>query len=192
MIQIRQRPETYDSIISEFVQGGSIHLERLLAVNGPLVLQIASAIAQEIENGLDSILVNALNTALAARIVRQFVDPSKIALVPSNGLSRERVQRVCDYIETHLDDRLTLDNLAGVSCLSPYHFSRSFKQAVGVGVQRYVMQRRIERAENLMRLTNQPLASIAQAVGFTDQSHLTSIFRRETGVTPGRYRAAIA
>jgi AraC-like DNA-binding protein len=44
----------------------------------------------------------------------------------------------------------------------------------------------------MIRRTNQPLAEIAQQVGFADQSHLTSIFRRETGVTPGRYRAALA
>jgi len=141
---------------------------------------------------LDRILVDALNTALAVRIVQQFVEPSKIALEPSNGLSRERVQRVRDYIEAHLDDRLTLEELAGVACLSPFHFSRSFKQAVGVGTQRYVMQRRLERAKALMRRTNQPLALIAQEAGFSDQSHLTSIFRRETGMTPGQYRAAIA
>ena len=113
-------------------------------------------------------------------------------LEPSSGLSRERLKRVQDYIEAHLDDRLTLTDLAGVACLSPYHFSRSFKQAVGIGPQRFVMQRRLERAKTLMRRTNQPLAEIAQRVGFADQSHLTSIFRRETGVTPGRYRAALA
>jgi len=179
--------------MSDIVRDGSVHFEMRYPIIDPLLSQIASTIAHEMEGGfLDRIFVDALNTALAARIVRQFVDPSKITLEPSNGLSRERLQRVCDYIEAHLDDRLTLAELAGVACLSPYHFSRSFKQAVGVGTQRYVMLRRLERAKTLMRRTNQPLALIAQEVGFTDQSHLTSIFRRETGETPGRYRAAIA
>jgi len=126
------------------------------------------------------------------QITQHFVDPSKIALTPSNGLSRDRLKRVQDYIEAHLDDRLTLTELAGVACLSAYHFSRSFKQAMGVGLHHYVMQRRLERAKTLMRRTNQPLALIAQEAGFADQSHLNSTFRREIGLTPGRFRAALA
>ena len=185
MLQIRQKSETYDTIISDIVRGDSLDVVGRGVFSDPLVSQIVGTIAREMESGfLDRILVDSLNTALAVRIVRQFIDPSKIMPAPSNGLSRERVQRVCDYIEAHLDDPLTLADLAGVACLSPYHFSRSFKQSVGVGPQRYVMQRRIERAKTLMRQTNQPLALIAQEAGFTDQSHLTSLFRRETGMTP--------
>jgi AraC family transcriptional regulator len=192
-MQAVQSPATYDAILSEIVRGGAVHFETRYPINDPLVSQIVSTLAHEMEGGfLDHILADALNTALAVRIVRLFVDPSKITLAPSNGLSRERLQRVCDYIEAHLDDRLTLADLAGVACLSPYHFSRSFKQAVGVGPQRYVMERRIERAKVLMRRTRQPLASIALEVGSTDQSHLTAIFRREIGMTPGRFRAALA
>ena len=175
------------------VRGGAIGLEPRSGLHDPLISQIALNIANEIEGGfLDRILADALNTALAVQITRLFVDPSAITLAPLNGLSRERLKRVQEYIEAHLHDQLTLTEIAGVACLSSYHFSRSFKQAVGVGPQRYVMQRRIERAKTLMRRTNQPLAFIAQEAGFADQSHLTSIFRREMGVTPGRFRAALA
>ncbi|HKM74481.1 MAG TPA: helix-turn-helix domain-containing protein [Stellaceae bacterium] len=62
-----------------------------------------------------------------------------------------------------------------MACLSPITSAALFtSQAVGVGPARYVMQRRLERAKTLMRQTNQPLALIAQEVGFADQSHLTS------------------
>jgi len=192
-IQILQSRETYENLASELVGGGTIDLEPRDAFSDPLISQIAATMADEIDGGFaDAILADALNTALAVQITRRFVDRSVLALEPSNGLSRDRLKRVREYIETHLNDRLTLADLAGVACLSPYHFSRSFKQAVGVSPQRYVIRRRLERAKTLMRRTNKPLAEIAYRVGFSDQSHLTSIFRRETGLTPGRYRAALA
>jgi AraC family transcriptional regulator len=91
-----------------------------------------------------------------------------------------------------LDEDLSLTILADIACLSPYHFSRSFKQATGVGLHHYVMQRRLEQAKTLLRRTNQPLALIALEAGFADQSHLNSVFRREIGVTPGQFRAEMA
>jgi len=191
-IHVLQTRDTYEQLASEIVPGGVVRLVPKYNLYDPLVSQLVSTIANEMEGGfLDHILADALNTALAVQIMRLCGDPTAIAIAPSNGLSRERLTRVYDYIEAHLDDRLTLADLARVACLSPYHFSRSFKQAVGVGPQRYVMQRRVERAKALMRRTNRPLAMIAQEVGFADQSHLTSVFRREIGVTPGHFRAAL-
>ena len=147
--------------------------------------------AQEIEGGFaDRILIESLSTALCIRIAQRFV--GHLPLPTSKGLSPERLQRVRDYIEAHLDDDLSLTVLADIACLSPYHFSRSFKEAAGVGPQRYVIQRRLERAKTLLRRTHEPLALIAQEAGFADQSHLNSIFRREMGVTPGRFRASMA
>ena len=192
-IQILQNPETYDSLISDMVRGGIVHLEPSGVFSDPLVSQIASKIANEMKGGLlDRILADALNTALAVQITRHFVDPAAIALTPSNGLSRERLQRVHDYVEAHLDDDLSLTVLADIACLSPYHFSRSFKEAVGGEPQRYVVQRRLERAKTMLRRTREPLALIALEAGFGDQSHFTTIFRREMGVTPGRFRAELA
>jgi AraC family transcriptional regulator len=192
-IQILQSLETYDNLAAELVRNGTAHLEPQDAFSDPLISQIALMVANEIETGFaDGILADALNIALAAQVTRRFVDPSTITLEPTNGLSGERLKRVQDYVEVHLNDRLTLTEIAGVACLSPYHFSRSFKQAVGVSPHRYVAQQRVERAKTLMQWSNRSLAVIAQEVGFTDQSHLTSVFRRETGVTPGQYRAELA
>jgi AraC family transcriptional regulator len=157
-IQVVQRRDTYDNIVSEMVRGGAANPEPRGPSRSP-ISQMVLTVANQIDDGfLDAILADALSTVLAVRIVRHYVDRSAIELVASSGLSRERLQRVRDYIEVHLDDRLTLTDLARVACLSHYHFSRSFKQAVGVGPQRYVMQRRLERARTLMRRTNQPLA----------------------------------
>lgn len=181
--------DLYSALLPE-LGANATRFEHLLHLHDPLLGQIGTTLAQEVEGGFaDKILVESLGTALCIRLARHFV--GRLPLPTSKGLSPERLQRVRDYVEAHLDDDLSLTVLAEVACLSPYHFSRSFKQAVGIGPQRYVMRRRIDRAKTLMRRTNQPLASIAAEVGFNDQSHLTSIFRRETGTTPGRFRTAV-
>ncbi len=189
-VQVVWDADLYSVLLPELGAAAS-RFEFVFALQDPLLSQIVLTLGQEIEGGFaDRILVESLGTALCIRLAQRFV--GDLSPPTSKGLSPERLRRVRDYIEAHLDDGLSLTVLADIACLSPYHFSRSFKQAAGVGPQRYVMQRRIERAKTLMRRTNQPLAWIAREAGFTDQIHLTSIFRRETGVTPGRFRAALA
>jgi len=181
--------DLYSALLPEL--GASvIRFEALPYLHDSLLGQIATTLAQEVEGSFaDRILVESLGTALCIRIARRFV--RDLRLPTRKGLSPERLQRVRDFIEAHLDDELSLTVLANIACLSPYHFSRSFKESAGVGPQRYVIQRRLERAKTLLRRTRQPLAQIAQEAGFADQSHLASIFRREMGVTPGRYRSAL-
>jgi AraC family transcriptional regulator len=192
-IQLLQSPDIYANLASEMLQGGIVDFPSRYNFHDPQISQLVLTVVNEIDGGLlDSILADALNTAIAVQLIRLCGDPARIRLERSTGLSRERLGRVCDYVEAHIDDRLTVTDLASVACLSPYHFSRCFKHAAGVGPQRYVLLRRLDRAKALMRQTNKPLALIAQKAGFADQSHMTSVFRREIGVTPGLYRAELA
>jgi AraC family transcriptional regulator len=103
-------------------------------------------------------------------------------------LSRERLRRVTDYIEAHLAEPLSLTEIGEIACLSPFHFSRSFKRSAGVGLHEYVVRRRIERAKQLMLYSDLSLAQIAGTVGFDSQSSFTARFRREVGLSPGRFR----
>jgi AraC family transcriptional regulator len=169
-----------------------VGLEPILSLQDPLVGRIVRTLADEIEGGPgDRLLVDGLSRALAVQVMRRFApfcEPSS----PPRGMGGERLRRVLDYVEAHLGEEMTLAELADVACFSTYYFSRCFKQAVGMGLHQYVARRRVERAKDLMRGTAHPLATIAHAVGFTDQSHFTSTFRRETGITPGKFRLALA
>jgi len=189
-VQVLWDTDLYSTLLPELGAAAS-RFELLCSLRDPLLSQIATSLAQEVENGFaDRILVESLGTALCIRLARHFI--GHLSLPTSKGLSPERLRRVRDYVEAHLDDNLSLTVLAEVACLSAYHFSRSFKEAAGVGPQRYVIQRRLERVKRLLRQTRQPLAQIAQETGFADQSHLAQMFRREVGVTPGRFRATMA
>ena len=179
--------ELYSTLLPELGAATS-GFEFLYPLEDPLLSQIVTYLAQRIEGGLaDRILIESLGTALCIRIA----EVRRASPAAGKGLSPERLQRVRDYVEAHLDEDLSLTVLADIACLSPYHFSRSFERSVGVGPQRYVIQRRIDRAKNLMRRTHQSLALIALEAGFGDQSQFTTIFRREIGVTPGQFRAEL-
>lgn len=106
----------------------------------------------------------------------------------TGGLPPYRLQRVLDYIDAHLDQDLSLEELAQVVDLSPYHFARQFKQVLGQSPYEYVIQQRMSRARRLLRETNLPIAEVAFQVGYTSQSHFTRLFRRLVGATPHAYR----
>ena len=107
------------------------------------------------------------------------------------GLSPRTLQRVCAYIECHLDRGIRLGDLAKVAGLSRYHFARAFKQSQGTPPHDYLVQRRLKRTQKLLAETDLPLSEIALAAGFSDQSHCARRFRERFGVSPRSYRRAM-
>jgi AraC-like DNA-binding protein len=106
-------------------------------------------------------------------------------LVPSRGgLPPVVTQRICEFIESHLDQKIGLELLAAMAGHSIHHFVRAFHQSVGMPPHGYLLSRRLERAERMLRETQLPLSEIAATTGFSDQSHLARHFRRRTGMSP--------
>jgi AraC-like DNA-binding protein len=106
------------------------------------------------------------------------------------GLSPAATRRVCDYIEEHLDEKIRLNGLAALAGLSTDHFARAFHHSVGVTPHTYLLRRRLEQVEHMLRETHAPLSEIALATGFSDQSHLARHFRRWAGMSPRQVRWA--
>jgi AraC-like DNA-binding protein len=103
----------------------------------------------------------------------------------SEGLVR--FAPVIDHLRASLAERLTLDELADVAGLSPFHFLRQFKRAHHVTPQQMLMALRLFEAKRLLAAGEAP-AQVAAGVGLTDQAHLTRAFARRYGVTPARYQ----
>jgi len=191
-IGVVQRPEIYRDLAGEGSWPASFaDFDPTLILADPRATLLIEAIAKEISGGaFDHLMVDALSSALAVQIARQFRGAG-LRLLPAGRLSKDRLKRVLDYIDAHLANPLLLRDLAAVACLSPYHFARSFKRSIGMGPHRYVMERRIERARRLILRSNLSLADIAAAVGFDSQASFTSRFSRHVGMTPGRLRRAV-
>jgi len=104
------------------------------------------------------------------------------------GLTSWQMRKVADYVDAMLASTITVSDCARLAGLSASHFSRGFKVSFGQTLIGYVVRRRTERAKERMILTDEPLCQIALTCGFTDQSHLSRLFRRLEGVTPGVWR----
>ena len=104
------------------------------------------------------------------------------------GLAPVMKNRVCDFIEEHIGEKISLGALSSLAGLSPNHFARAFQQSVGLPPHQYLLRRRLEHVEQMLRETQLPLSQIAQAAGFADQSHLARHFRRLTGMPPSLAR----
>lgn len=107
---------------------------------------------------------------------------------PSTGLAPWQLRRVLAYIETHLLVSLSVSALAEAVCLSKAHFSRTFTLRVGKTPMQFVMHRRLERVCGELSGTREPISQIALSCGFCDQAHLSRVFRRVFGITPGAWR----
>ena len=110
--------------------------------------------------------------------------------MPNAGSEHRAVQQVRSHLQTYYAQNITLNDLASLVHLSPFHLLRVFRNAVGLPPHAYLTQVRIRQARHLLR-TGLSIATVAAHTGFTDQSHLTRHFKRIVGVTPGQYRISV-
>ncbi len=103
-------------------------------------------------------------------------------------LSGRRLQRAIDYIQAHLTGDVRIEHIATAAGLSVFHFARTFKKTTGLTPHGYLMMTRVERAKVLLVEYDKTLAEIASDLGFSDQSHMTNVFKRFTGATPRKFR----
>lgn len=101
-----------------------------------------------------------------------------------------RFERVREYLHDNYMRALTLDELASVVSLSPYHFQRQFKAHFHVTPHQMLMAIRLWRAKAFLT-HGMPAAEVAAATGLTDQSHLTRAFTHRYGITPVRYQKQV-
>lgn len=137
---------------------------------------------------VDRLFADGLRRALAAHLIGHYtIDRWK---QPSRQptLEPRRLQRVMSLIEARLGEDLSLDDLAGEACLSPFHFSRLFHQATGRSPHRYLTERRIESAKRMIRDDRTSMTEIALDAGFGSQANFSRIFRKTTGLCPREYR----
>lgn len=104
----------------------------------------------------------------------------------AGGLAPHLMRRIKDYVRADLSRTVTLHDLALLCDLSEFHLQRSFRAALGLSPHAWIQRQRLEAAKTLIA-KGEPLAQVASAVGFSNQSHLSRTFKAQTGLTPGAY-----
>lgn len=127
----------------------------------------------------ETVLQDALATLITS-LGDEKVAPSRV------GRERAAVRKVRAYLDEYACEDLSLDDLARLSSLSPFHLTRVFRQEVGLPPHAYQVQTRVRRAQGWIT-AGWSLTEVALAAGFNDQSAFTNQFKRHVGVTPGQY-----
>ncbi len=167
-----------------------IELIPQFSIDDPVIQQLALALKTEIQTGCMSgrSYGELLGMALAARLVQNYAARKPSLEFKASGLPQSQLKRVIDYMKANLTQDLSILDLATLTSLSESHFSRLFKQSVGIAPYQYLMQQRVERAKQLLEKQSIAISSIALDCGFANQTHLTKVFRQMTRMTPKAYQ----
>jgi AraC family transcriptional regulator len=182
-------PQVFQQHLGEFDSLHQVDLHPQFFLPDSLLFNLGVALQQEVENpGFGGQLyVDSLLTTLSLHIARNYStqQPRKIAIA---GLSNSTLKRVLAYIHAHLDQDLSLTELAAIAQFSPNYFAIQFKQSTGLAPHQYILCQRIATAKTLL-LNGHEIAEVAHLLGFAHQSHFTRHFKRLVGVTPKRFLA---
>lgn len=121
------------------------------------------------------------------RYVTRLEDDALVGAAKSS-LTPVQVSKVVDFVEAKIATRITLVDLADMCGISQFRFMRAFKAETGFNPHQYVIERRVARAKNLLQDSQDSIADIAYDIGFSSQAHMTDVFRKRVGVTPGQFR----
>ena len=173
---------------------GARDLRYQAQVTNPIVMRHAQDIRRELyqETSSGGLKMDALAVELIGTLAVDHaeVSCSKPVALAIGILDRRRLDRVLEYIETHLEADIRVGDLATVACFSLFHFVRAFHLAMGRAPHAYLSERRLDRAKQLLAYSSSSLADISLTCRFSGQANFTKAFTRAMGVSPGRYRKA--
>jgi AraC-like DNA-binding protein len=183
---VRELRMSFAPKVLESILGDELDLAKtdtpVLLLYDDKVTKCAALLAEECQSPSSSgdLYGQSLTTALTAALFTRGNSPAH----RTDGLSRWQLRRTMEYLEAHLTQDISLEEMAKLAGLSQSQFARSFKISTGMPPYKWFLDARIKRAQELLLHSKESLASVAIQTGFADQSHFTKTFRRATGATP--------
>jgi AraC family transcriptional regulator len=193
-LQIQLPPQFLQKVAQEAIELDPDRVELIteFRVRDPQIEQLLMLLRTELHKGggwVGQLYVESLANVLAVHLLREYSTAQPRVALHEGGLGDRKLLQVSEYIHDHLDQEIKLEDLAQVVGISQFHFSRLFKQSMGISPHQYLLQQRIDRAKQLLKDSTLAIADIALQCGFNSQSHLSKSFRELTGMTPKAYRS---
>jgi AraC family transcriptional regulator len=135
--------------------------------------------------------LDSIAAALASHLIHYYSADAPVIANSVGGIPPATLRRCIELMEARLEGHLRLDELASEAGLSTSHFIRSFRESTGKTPYQFLLDRRAQRAQTLMRDPHISLTKVARLSGFADQHHMARVFRRITGMTPSAYRGSL-
>lgn len=187
------RPEFISRAIEEHwgADSSKVEIAKQFLVRDPVIEAVALNLAREAAGGSPAgrLYVESGCEFLAHHLIYRYSNLSPTPPRSMGGLSSRLLKRVVEYIEDTLGQPIKLRELATLAGISARHFERAFRQSTGSSPHAYVMDRRLQKARDLLiHQPGLPIEQIAFRLGFSSSSHFSSAFRRQTGLTPTDFR----
>lgn len=167
-----------------------VHLHDIVEGEDAAVSRIVSAIANEARGAQlgGALYAESLAIQLAVELLRNFASCVYRRQSVTRQLSPRAIAMLIEFVEDRLDQNIAIEDMADILGMGVWTFNRHLGQTVGKSAYAFVIERRMARARQLLKDGVMPIKEIAATCGFSDQAHMTRMFRAKLGVTPAQYR----
>jgi AraC family transcriptional regulator len=180
----------FERQIEGLMYGGRIELKAKKELQDNQTELLMRTLISEIERPLptETLLAEMLVNAICIRFAKRCASTKLLNEPQRGGLPTIRLKRVQDFIQSHLDEQITLADLAAVAEMSLFHFAKLFKRSTGFSPYRYIRNQRIALAKELLSDPKLKMIDVGLRVGFEHQSNFARAFRQDVGLNPWRFR----
>lgn len=188
------RREIVEEVAAELVVGdpSKVSINADFHDDDPTMRNLMQAVMYALEDNdyANSLYVDCLSRAVATQLVRGYSNAKlrQNENIPTSSQITPVVREAIEYMREHLDESITLESIASVINRSPSHFARQFRTEVGMPPYQFLVNMRLDRAQELLATSRISIAEIAYECGFSHQEHLTRLFKRRFADTPASYR----